>query len=114
MRRILVLHMDPDAEAGARGASKALAWMPLLVGAIHSYGPIAFNYGFALYFLDYRHGFVKRGLVGEMFSRFAWMPREELLGIEYGFLAFAFALTYVVFRGVLFGSESERRLDAAL
>ena len=88
--------------------------MPLLAGAINSYGPIAFNYGFALYFLDYRHGFVKRGLVGEIFSRIAWMPRPVLMGIEYGFLAAAFVLTYLVFRELLFGSTAERRLAAIL
>lgn len=102
-----------ESEGRSRGLA-ALAWMPLLAGAINSYGPIAFNYGFALYFLDYRHGFVKRGLVGELFSRCAWMPRGELMGIEYGFLAAAFALTYVVFRGMLFGSAAERRLAAVL
>lgn len=96
------------------GGAVALAWMPLLAGAINSYGPIAYNYGFALYFLDYRHGFVKRGLVGEMFSRVAWMPHDVLVGIQYGFLAAAFALTYVVFRKVLFGDAAERRLAAAL
>lgn len=91
-----------------------LAWMPLLAGAINSYGPIALNYGFALYFLNYRHGFVKRGLVGEMFSHVAWMPRPALMGVEYVFLATAFALTYLVFRQILFGSIAERRLAAIL
>jgi len=96
------------------GRGTALAWMPLLAGAINSYGPVAMNYGFALYFLPYRHGFVKRGLVGEMFSRLTWMPRGELIAIEYAFLAAAFALSYVVFRELLFGTVAERRLTAAL
>ena len=93
---------------------KALTWMPLLAGAINSYGPIAMNYGFALYFLNYRHGFVKRGLVGEIFRQQRWMPRGELMAIEYLFLAVAFALTYAVFGDLLFGSTAERRLAAAL
>jgi len=96
------------------GRGTALAWMPLLAGAINSYGPVAMNYGFALYFLPYRHGFVKRGLVGEMFSRLTWMPRGELIAIEYAFLAAAFALSYVVFRELLFGTVAERKLAAAL
>ncbi|HEY4380441.1 MAG TPA: hypothetical protein VGN01_08860 [Acidobacteriaceae bacterium] len=91
-----------------------LAWAPLLTGTFSSYGGIAFNYGFALYFLNYRHGFVKRGLVGELFSGVAFLPRTHLLAIEYLFLAAAFGLTYAVFRGMLFGSPSECRLAAAL
>jgi hypothetical protein len=97
-----------------RARSTMLGWAPLLVGALSSYGGVAFNYGFALYFLDYRHGFVKRGLVGELFSGLAYIPRGDLLAIEYSFLAIAFALTYFVFRGMLFGTASECRLAAAL
>lgn len=94
--------------------SRMLAWAPLLVGALNSYGGVAFNYGFALYFLDYRHGFVKRGLEGELLSGFSFLPRGSLLAIEYAYLAVAFALTYMVFRGMLFGTERDRRLAAAL
>ncbi|GAC1416407.1 MAG: hypothetical protein NVSMB62_05980 [Acidobacteriaceae bacterium] len=91
-----------------------IAWVPLLVAALCSYGPVAYNYGFALYWLDWRHGFVKRGLVGELFSRAHFLTRMELLGIEYIFLAFGFVLTYLIFRPVLFGSAQERRLAAVL
>jgi len=96
-----------------RGES-VLSWAPLLLGAINSYGPISFNYGFALYFLTYQHGFVKRGLVGEMLSPLHWLPRTRLITIEYLFLAAAFGLTYVVFRALLFGDAAERRFSAAL
>lgn len=92
----------------------ALPWAPLFLGAINSYGPINLNYGFALYFLTYDHGFVKRGLVGEMLSPVHWLPRTRLMTAEYAFLAVAFALTYLVFRPVLFGDAAERRLAAAL
>ncbi|HEX9200418.1 MAG TPA: hypothetical protein VF865_12720 [Acidobacteriaceae bacterium] len=98
----------------SRRADAVLSWTPLLAGVLNSYGPIAFNYGFALYFLDYRHGFVKRGLIGELFSSLGFMSRGTLVAIEYIFLGVAFALTYLVFRPVLFGSSSERRLAAAL
>jgi hypothetical protein len=91
-----------------------LGWAPLLVGAVSSYGGIAFNYGFALYFLDYRHGFVKRGLEGELLSGVAFLSRGSLLAIEYIFLAIAFAMTYFVFRGMLFGTLSECKLAVAL
>lgn len=91
-----------------------LSWAPLLLGAINSYGPINFNYGFALYFLTYEHGFVKRGLVGEIFSPLHWLSRTRLMALEYVFLAVAFTLTYIVFRSLLFGDAAERRFSAAL
>jgi len=54
-------------DAGASGrALTLLPWVPLLTGLANSYGPVALNYGFALYFLNYRHGFVKRGLIGTL------------------------------------------------
>jgi hypothetical protein len=79
-----------------------LPWTPLIVAAFASYGPVGWNYGFALYFLNYNHGFVKRGFVGELFSHFAYITRGELLLAEYLFLAAAYLLCYVVFRPILF------------
>jgi hypothetical protein len=84
--------------------------MPLLVASLCSYGPVGYNYGFALYFLTWRHGFVKRGLIGELFSHVAFFTRGQLLAMEYLFLAAAFALTYFVFRRMLFGNEADTRL----
>ena len=97
-----------------KSGERLLSWMPLLLGAINSYGPINFNYGFALYFLTYEHGLVKRGLVGEMLSPLHWLSRTRLMTVEYVFLAVAFALTYMVFRRLLFGDAAERRFSAAL
>jgi hypothetical protein len=108
--------MERFISAGSRDDRNArlLSWAPLFFGAINSYGPINMNYGFALYFLTYQHGFVKRGLVGELLSGVRWLPRTCLVAIEYVFLAAAFALTYIVFRSILFGNPSERRIGAAL
>lgn len=97
-----------------KSGERLLSWAPLLLGAINSYGPINFNYGFALYFLTYEHGLVKRGLVGEMLSPLHWLSRTRLMAVEYVFLAVAFALTYIVFRPLLFGDAAERRFSAAL
>jgi hypothetical protein len=91
-----------------------LAWIPLLAAALASYGPVGLNYGFALYFLDYRHGFVKRGLIGEMFAAVRYLSRGQLLAVEYVFLAAGFALTYLVFRRVLFAGTAESRLAIIL
>ena len=107
------MERDERKTAVGRGTG-LLAWAPLFVGAINSYGPVNLNYGFALYFLTYQHGFVKRGLVGETLSGVHWLPRTELMLIQYAFLAAAFALTYVVFRRILFGDAAERRLAAVL
>jgi hypothetical protein len=106
--------MDVDQMPGNRNPDAMLPWIPLIVAALCSYGGVAFNYGFALYFLDYRHGFVKRGLLGELFSPLNYITGSYLLALEYFFLAVAFGLTYVVFRRSLFGTPSERRLFAVL
>ena len=94
--------------------SRMLPWLPLIVAALSSYGPISYNYGFALYFLHWNHGFVKRGLVGILFAHVAFFTRGELLVIEYVFLTAAYALTYVVFRRVLFGPTADARLAVLL
>lgn len=106
--------MELSRPSSACRPSAALPWVPLLVAVLCSYEPVAYNYGFALYWLDWRHGFVKRGLVGELFSWADFLTRSELLSIEYSFLAVGFALTYLVFRQVLFGSGQDRRLAAVL
>lgn len=89
-------------EATPPTRSSWLPWIPLLAATLCSYGPVGWNYGFALYFLNYNHGFVKRGLVGELVSPFAFLSRTQLVTLEYLFLAAAFALCYVVFRKALF------------
>lgn len=95
------------------GRARLWPWLPLLAATLCSYGPVGNNYGFALYFLNWRHGFVKRGLVGELFAGVRFMDRWTLLGIELLFLAAAYALTYVVFRRLLF-DDGEVGLVAAM
>ena len=93
---------------------RMLAWVPLLAAALASYGPVGLNYGFALYFLTYRHGFVKRGLIGEVFAAIPHLSRAQLLTTEYVFLAAGYGLTYVVFRRVLLAGTAESRLAIIL
>lgn len=99
-----------------KGRRGLLAWslLPLLAGLMSSYGPVGNNYGFALYFLNYSHGFVKRGLVGSLLMGVGFLSRGTLLAIEFGFLLAAFALTYGVLRRVIFGESWERVLAAVL
>lgn len=91
-----------EATSPVAAKSSWFPWVPLCVASLASYGPVGWNYGFALYFLNYQHGFVKRGLVGALVSPFAFLSRGNLLTLEYLFLAAAFALCYVVFRRALF------------
>ncbi|MBS1814044.1 MAG: hypothetical protein JSS87_04125 [Acidobacteria bacterium] len=90
------------------------SWLPLLCAAVWSFGPVANNYGFALYFLTWQHGFVKRGLVGELFAGIPFLSRGDLLLIEYLFLVAAYVAAYIVFRRVIFGSREERLFAALL
>ena len=90
------------------------SWLPLLAGVLNTYGPIAYNYGFALYFLNYSHGFVKRGLVGELIRPLGFLTGHDLLAIELAFIFMAFAATYVLLRGMIFGSFEDRVLSALL
>ncbi|SEG06377.1 hypothetical protein SAMN05421819_1862 [Bryocella elongata] len=91
-----------------RAPERLLTWAPLLTGLAASYGPIAYNYGIALYFLSYAHGFVKRGLVGELFLPFAHFSAGGLRTIQFAFTFALFAATYWVFRELLFGSTQDR------
>lgn len=106
--------MQVERGTAAGSGERMLPWIPLLAAALASYGPVGFNYGFALYFLDYRHGFVKRGLIGQMFTPAAFLSRAELLTVEYAFLAAGFALTYLLFRRLLFTGTAESRLAVIL
>jgi hypothetical protein len=91
-----------------------LSWIPFLAGLANSYGPIAFKYGIALYFLNYSHGFVKRGLIGTLVSPIPHFSRAGLIALQLAFILAAFAVTYVVCRRLLFGTTQDRALAAAL
>lgn len=93
------------------------AWItaiPLLAGLASLYGPVAYNYGIALYFLNYSHGFVKRGLVGELMLPLGHLTRSGIVALQVGFILAAFAATYLVFRSLFFGTLEDRTLAALL
>jgi hypothetical protein len=100
-------------EAATTGGG-LISWIPLTAGLAAMYGPIAYNYGIALYFLNYRHGFVKRGLVGELVLPLAHLSRGGLAALQIGFILAAFGATYVVLRRLLFGTTQDRMLAAVL
>ena len=105
-------------EGSPRRANKRpdtlISWIPLLAGLANSYGPVAFNYGIALYFLNYGHGFVKRGLIGEFVAPIPHFSRAGLIAVQFTFILAAFAVTYLVCRRFLFGTAEDRALAAAL
>jgi hypothetical protein len=108
------MHRGDPAEAANDRLSTPLSWIPLLAGLANTYGPIAFNYGIALYFLNYNHGFVKRGLIGALVAPLPHLTRAGLIALQLAFIFAAFALTYIVLRRLLFGNPQDRALAAAL
>jgi hypothetical protein len=99
---------------GTGRALRLLSWIPLLAGLANTYGPVAFNYGFALYFLNYRHGFVKRGLIGTFIEPIPYLTRAGLIALQLTFILAAFGLTYLLLRRLFFGSPRDRALTSTL
>lgn len=88
-------------------ALPVLASLPWLAGTLHrAYGPTH-------YFLSYEHGFLKRALLGELLP-LHFISLHAILAIELVIFAVLVALTYIVFRRILFGSVQERALAGFL
>jgi hypothetical protein len=71
-------------------------------------------YGPTHYFLSYQHGFLKRALLGELLLPLHFISLHTILAIELVIFAAVVAVTYIVFRGTLFGTLEERSLAAFL
>jgi hypothetical protein len=100
--------------AETRRTRTLLSWIPLLAGLGNTYGPVALNYGFAFYFLNYSHGFVKRGLIGTITEPIPYLTRAGLVALQTTFIFAAFGLTYFILRRLFFGNVHDRALAAAL
>jgi hypothetical protein len=72
------------------------------------------TYGPSHWFATYKHGFLRRALVGEALSWIGFLPSRLILGIELVTFALACLLTAFAFRRILFGDLAERRLAAFL
>ena len=91
------------------------ALLPLLLVLRHVNAPPDLRtYGPSHWFLDYHHGFMRRALVGQLLSHVRFISWHQIFLIEAAVLACGVALTYVVFRSILFGSLSERFFGAFL
>ncbi|WP_446742958.1 hypothetical protein [Silvibacterium acidisoli] len=72
------------------------------------------TYGPSHWFANYRHGFMRRALVGEAFSRVAYLSERTVHRLEVALFAVICVLTALAFRKILFGSIPERRFAAFL
>ena len=72
------------------------------------------TYGPSHWFANYRHGFLRRALVGEVLSRVGFLSSRLILSIELATFMLACLLTTLAFRRILFGDRGERRLAAFL
>jgi hypothetical protein len=76
--------------------------------------PATRTYGPSHWFVTYQHGFLRRALVGQVFSRFGYLTGRSIHMIEAAIFVLACALTALAFRRILFGSLAERRFAAFL
>lgn len=89
--------------------------LPLLLAVRHvNAPPDTRTYGPSHWFLDYHHGFMRRALVGQLLSHVKFISWRDIFLIEAVVLAAGVALTYLVFRSMLFGKIEERLLAAFL
>jgi hypothetical protein len=97
-----------------RWAGRLLTALPLLASILWIGGSFHRTYGPTHYFLNYRHGFLKRALLGELLLPLHSISLHTILTIELVIFAAAVAVPYTVFRRILFGTIEERALAAFL
>ncbi|MFL6427239.1 MAG: hypothetical protein ACJ71S_03265 [Acidobacteriaceae bacterium] len=91
-----------------------LTALPVLASLLWLGGTFHRAYGPTHYFLNYRHGFLKRALLGELLLPLHFISLRTILAIELVIFATVIAVTYRVFRRSLFGTLEERSLAAFL
>lgn len=104
----------PTPAALERWTGCLLTALPVLVSLLWLGGMFRRTYGPTHYFLNYQHGFVKRGLIGEVLSHMALLGLRQIFRIEMAIFAAVVLVTYAAFRRVLFGSIEQRALAALL
>jgi hypothetical protein len=104
----------PAGAAHQRWAGRLLTALPVLASMLWLGGTFHRAYGPTHYFLSYQHGFLKRALLGELLLPLHFISLHTILAIELVIFAAVVAVTYIVFRGALFGTLEERSLAAFL
>ncbi len=97
-----------------RGAAGLLSAVPLLVSLLWLGGMFRRTYGPTHYFLNYQHGFVKRGLLGELLAHVGFLSLHTIFAIEMAIFATVLVATYGAFRRFFFGTLEQRALAALL
>ena len=103
--------MNPRLE---RWSGCLLTALPVLASLLWLGGTFHRAYGPTHYFLNYRHGFLKRALLGELLLSLHSISLHTILAIELVIFATVIAVTYFVFRRTLFGTLEARSLAALL
>ena len=97
-----------------RAAGRLLTALPVVAAMLWLGGAFHRSYGPTHYFLSYQHGFLKRALLGELLLPLPFISLHTILAIELVIFAAVVTVTYIVFRGTLFGTLEERALAAFL
>lgn len=97
-----------------RAAGRLLTALPVVASLLWLGGTFHRAYGPTHYFLSYQHGFLKRALLGELLLPLHFISLHTILAIELVIFAAVVTVTYIVFRGTLFGALGERALAAFL
>jgi hypothetical protein len=91
------------------------ALLPILLAVRHvNAPPDTRTYGPSHWFLDYHQGFMRRALIGQVLSHIHFISWRNIFLIEAVVLACCIALTYLIFRSIIFGNLDERLLGAFL
>jgi hypothetical protein len=72
------------------------------------------TYGPSHWFVTYEHGFLRRALIGHLFSRVHFLSLHAIVVVEAVVFLLALLLTVLVLRPLLFGSLADRRFAAFL
>jgi hypothetical protein len=93
----------------------AFSLLPLLASlTLLNIQPGNRTYGPSHWFLTYEHGFLRRALIGQLFSKVSFLSWHTIVIFEAILFAVALLLTFLAFRRILFGSLAERRFAAFL
>lgn len=91
-----------------------ISLLPLLFSLLYFGITSANPYGPSHLLLTYHDGFLKRALMGTLFSPLGFLSTRTLFQIQLAAFATLAALTYWLFRRILFGSVQERCFGAFL
>jgi hypothetical protein len=95
--------------------SLAFSLLPFLVClTVLGSQPAGRTYGPSHWFATYEHGFLRRALVGEIFSGMGFLSWHSIHLMNAAVVVMACLLTGLAFRRILFGRPAERRFAAFL